>query len=336
MRERTVKLYSVFAGLITQYIDYKDNMGCKTIVMEYILKRFDKFAFERKETNVGITKELSDAWCYKLPGESEENRYYRIVVMRGFSSFLQIIGYDSHIPKLPKQQLNFTPYIYSSDEIKRILIECDRINSYHTTLNSIRFAMPCLIRTLYGTGMRIGELCALRLRDIDVDNKVINVCATMQRVPFLATNEIQDLTDVEILRKANDSIVCVGPPKTSGSYREIPIYGFILDYYKHAKKMFCPDYFISTLSQNFIEPRNFRTRYRDVIISKVGLSRCLKLHACRHTFATNLITNGVDFRTTAELLGHSDVSTTLNIYSHATDDSKRKAISKVYNKIRRR
>lgn len=216
--------------------------------------------------------------------------------------------------------------VYSNNELREIE------NYVKKFPNSFNVAILLLLYS----GMRIGELCALRLRDIDVDNKVINVCATMQRVPFLATNEIQDLTDVEILRKANDSIVCVGPPKTSGSYREIPIYGFILDYYKHAKKMFCPDYFISTLSQNFIEPRNFRTRYRDVIISKVGLSRCLKLHACRHTFATNLITNGVDFRTTAELLGHSDVSTTLNIYSHATDDSKRKAISKVYNKIRRR
>lgn len=295
MRERTVKLYSVFAGLIAQYIDYKDNMGCKTIVMEYILKRFDKFAFERKETNVGITKELSDAWCYKLPGESEENRYYRIVVMRGFSSFLQIIGYDSHIPKLPKQQLNFTPYIYSSDEIKRILIECDRINSYHTTLNSIRFAMPCLIRTLYGTGMRIGEAIKLKHRDIDLDREclILNGCK-------------------------------------NGKDRYIPLSPSLIiifrDYIQHKQRLglgIAPEnYFFVKCNDTSISSRAVSYNF-NLILERAGIMRNKsrkgpRLHDLRHTFCVNsfvkLCESGKDIYNAMLILmtymGHQSIAAT--------------------------
>lgn len=117
MRKRTGKLYSVFSGLITQYIEYKQNIGCKTTVMECLLKRFDKLANDRNEKVLGISKDLADVWCCRFPGESEDNRYYRIIILRGFSSFLQTIGYDSYIPVLPKHQSNFVPYIYTPDEI---------------------------------------------------------------------------------------------------------------------------------------------------------------------------------------------------------------------------
>ena len=120
MRKRTGKLYSLFSGLITQYIEYKQNIGCKTTVMECLLKRFDKLANDRNEKVLGISKDLADAWCCRFPGESEDNRYYRIIILRGFSSFLQTIGYDSYIPVLPKHQSNFVPYIYTPDEMKRI------------------------------------------------------------------------------------------------------------------------------------------------------------------------------------------------------------------------
>lgn len=76
MRKRTGKLYSVFSGLITQYIEYKQNIGCKTTVMECLLKRFDKLANDRNEKVLGISKDLADAWCCRFPGESEDNRYY--------------------------------------------------------------------------------------------------------------------------------------------------------------------------------------------------------------------------------------------------------------------
>lgn len=173
MRKRTGKLYSVFSGLITQYIEYKKNIGCKTTVMECLLKRFDKFANDRNEKVLGISKDLADAWCCKFPGESEDNRYYRIIILRGFSSFLQTIGYDSYIPILPKHQSNFVPYIYTPDEMERIFKECDRINAYHHVINSARFSIPCLIRLLYGTGIRIGEAIKLKHCDIDFKNECL-------------------------------------------------------------------------------------------------------------------------------------------------------------------
>ena len=59
MRKRTGKLCSVFSGLITQYVEYKQNISCKTTVMEFMLKRFDKFANDRNEKALGISKDLA-------------------------------------------------------------------------------------------------------------------------------------------------------------------------------------------------------------------------------------------------------------------------------------
>lgn len=57
--------------------------------------------------------------------------------------------------------------------MERIFKECDRINAYHHVINSARFSIPCLIRLLYGTGIRIGEAIKLKHCDIDFKNECL-------------------------------------------------------------------------------------------------------------------------------------------------------------------
>ena len=75
-----------------------------------------------------------------------------------------------------------------------------------------------------------------------------------------------------------------------------------------------------------IEPRTFRNYYKYTVLNKVKLNRCIKFHGLRHTFASTLIENNVDVKTTSVILGHADVSTTMNIYVHPSDDAKRNAV----------
>lgn len=81
MRKRTGKLYSVFSGLITQYIEYKQNIGCKTTVMECLLKRFDKLANDRNEKVLGISKDL------QMLGAVDSQENLKITAIIGLSFF---------------------------------------------------------------------------------------------------------------------------------------------------------------------------------------------------------------------------------------------------------
>lgn len=96
---------------------------------------------------------------------------------------------------------------------------------------------------------------------------------------------------------------------------------------KKFKSVSNEDYYVCSCSNNFIEPRTLRNYYKIFILEKVKLDHCIKFHGLRHTFATTLIENKVDIKTTSSILGHSDVSTTLNIYVHPSDEAKRNAMN---------
>lgn len=76
-----------------------------------------------------------------------------------------------------------------------------------------------------------------------------------------------------------------------------------------------------------IEPSRL-TRAFHFLLKKAGL-KTLGLHSLRHTFATRVIENGMDVKTLSEILGHEDITTTLNLYVHSSDDTKRSEMDKL-------
>lgn len=167
------------------------------------------------------------------------------------------------------------------------------------------------------TGMRIGEVCGLRFGDIDWEKKTIRVCRTVERIYRVREDGTPGGT-TEII---------ISEPKTKNSRREIPMMREIIPMLKAYSKVSTPDYYVCTQSEHVTEPRTYRNAYRNFILKEVGLKRCIKFHGLRHTFATTLIENKVDVKTVSSLLGHSDVSTTLNVYVHPSEDAKRNAIN---------
>ena len=163
-----------------------------------------------------------------------------------------------------------------------------------------------ILLALY-TGMRIGEVCALQWEDISVETIRIN--KTMQRL-----RADTDKTEVMIL-----------PPKTASSDREIPIPQALLS--AVAERRRSNGFVLLQDSGNFIEPRLLQNRFTK-IIRACGLTK-VHFHTLRHTFATRCIEAGVDIKTLSEILGHSDVKTTLNKYVHSSMELKQSCMSKL-------
>lgn len=162
------------------------------------------------------------------------------------------------------------------------------------------------------TGLRIGEICALRWTDIDLKNAVLHIRSTVARVKN---------TEGE-----NATKLIIDKPKTSSSVRDIPIperlMSVLLPLYAKRRS----EYVISD-REGFVSPRTYEYRFHRVL--KENHIKPVNYHALRHTFATRCIEHGVDVKTLSEILGHANVAITLNTYVHSSMERKREQLEKL-------
>lgn len=131
----------VYSRKIYEYVKYKRALGYKMEDVEERLSRFDKLATERGESGNGISRELAEEWCKPLPMESPYNRYGRISILRGFSAYLQVMFFESYIPKLPKQASTFCPHIFTKAEMANIFRECDKLHLHRKYTRSLKIRL---------------------------------------------------------------------------------------------------------------------------------------------------------------------------------------------------
>lgn len=168
-------------------------------------------------------------------------------------------------------------------------------------------------------GMRIGEVCALTWEDIDTDNGVISVNRTIQRIYVIEEGNRR----TELI---------LDTPKTKNSIREIPISKDLLKILKPFKKIVNPSFFVLTNDVKPTEPRTYRSYYKN-LMKELNMPE-LKFHGLRHSFATRCIESNCDYKTVSVLLGHSNISTTLNLYVHPNMEQKKKAIEQMFKALR--
>lgn len=169
------------------------------------------------------------------------------------------------------------------------------------------------------SGMRIGEVCALKWEDLDMEKGVIVVTKTIQRI--YVCDETPRHTEV-----------LIGTPKSKDSIREIPMTKELLRMVRPLKKLVNPSYYVVTNSPVPVEPRTYRNRYNR-LIKNLGLPK-LKFHGLRHSFATRCIESRCDYKTVSVLLGHSDISTTLNLYVHPDMEQKQKCVEQMIRTLK--
>ena len=168
------------------------------------------------------------------------------------------------------------------------------------------------------TGLRIGEICALKWSDINVTDGTITVSRTIERIYI-----------IEGEKKHTELII--NTPKTKNSCREIPMSKELLAMIKPLKKVVNEDFYVLTNDERPTEPRTYRNYYNG-LMAKLDMPK-LKYHGLRHSFATRCIEAGCDYKTVSVLLGHSNISTTLNLYVHPNMEQKKRCISKMFKSL---
>ncbi|MDR2206175.1 MAG: site-specific integrase [Flavobacteriaceae bacterium] len=164
------------------------------------------------------------------------------------------------------------------------------------------------------TGLRIGEICALTWEDIDTENGIIAVRKTIQRI-------------YTIENSSRHTELLLDTPKTKNSIREIPMTKDLLQILKPLKKIVNNYFFVLTNDAKPTEPRTYRNYYKKML-ENLNIPE-LKFHGLRHSFATRCIESNCDYKTVSVILGHSNISTTLNLYVHPNLEQKKKCIEQM-------
>ena len=169
------------------------------------------------------------------------------------------------------------------------------------------------------TGIRIGEVCALKWGDINIATETIRINRTIERI-YVIDGE-----------KRHTEVV-IGTPKTKNSLREIPMSKELLKIVRPLKKVMNDEYFILTNEAKPTEPRTYRNYYKQ-LLKQLGIPD-LKFHGLRHSFATRCIESQCDYKTVSVILGHANISTTLNLYVHPNMEQKKKCINQMFKKLK--
>lgn len=163
-----------------------------------------------------------------------------------------------------------------------------------------------ILLSLY-TGLRLGEVIALKWQNVDIKNKLIYINKS-----------------VGSISQNHKTLTIESSPKTQSSIREIPISKKLLDLMKVLKQHCLTDYVIVSHNGKQVNPRAYQKSF-DNLLKKLHIKH-YGFHSLRHTFATRLLEKGVDIKTISELLGHSSPTITLNRYVHTNIQNKRKAM----------
>ena len=169
------------------------------------------------------------------------------------------------------------------------------------------------------SGLRIGEICGLQWKDVDLREGVLRVNKNVQRI-YLADDQMRQY------------YVSVDKPKTPSSIRDIPIPSNLKALLKPYKRTASQDYFVVSGKAIPLEPRTYRD-YFYRLLKKLGLPKT-RFHALRHSFATRCIESKCDYKTVSAILGHSSIATTLNLYVHPGLSQKRKCIERLAKSLR--
>lgn len=179
------------------------------------------------------------------------------------------------------------------------LKEQRKIEEY--VLSSANLKLHGIIICLY-MGLRIGELLALTWADVDLSRKIVSVSKTLGEKGKIYS------------------------AKTKTGNRIIPISNELTPIFRRLKRSGNSEYVIETRS-HITNVRGYQDLYRRTL-KKIGV-RYLKFHSLRHTFATRAVESGMDVKTLSELMGHSNVSITLNCYAHCQLEQKRRAVNRL-------
>ena len=296
----TVKeLFNDWLNVMELKVKESTYANYKMKIEKHILPIFGGTAYDKLSASMVhkfIQKKIQDGLSPKYVSDI-------IVVFKSMSKFAAK-EYNYHNPlnnvMLPKSQKKEMQLF--SDAQQNLLCRF--------LLNNLDNTKLCILLSFY-TGIRIGEVCALKWSDIDWEKSILTVRRTVQRIS--SENE------------KGATKLLLDSPKSANSMRSIPIPIFLLNLLKKMEGE--PTAYVLSGTEKIIEPRTMQYRFQ-AILKKAQLPS-IRFHSLRHMFATNCIALGFDVKTLSELLGHSSVQTTLNRYVHSSMDRKRECMNRL-------
>lgn len=273
----------------------------KYIIEKYILGYFKNVKvsyFEDYNFNI-----LTDKLIFNLSVKTAKNTLLVLKSLLKYAEKKYNFNFKLDLISIPK---------YEADEIV-VLSKKEKLKLESFCYSSNTFRDLGIIICL-NTGMRIGEICALKWKDIDLQRKIFTINKSLQRV----------------YKGKNKTTILIDKPKSHKSIRKIPISQKIYNILKELKaqnNFSGEEYFLTGQKNIYIEPRNYQYRF------KTCLKKCkikdYKFHILRHTFATECIEVGMDIKSLSEILGHSSVDITLDKYVHSSFNMKKKYLEKL-------
>lgn len=244
---------------------------------------------------VNLTRNDLREWLIDLAGEnlSENSKRRLISALRGFYKFLVS---DGHLKKSPAENLEapqksfYLPKFLNQTEIENLLAVPD-------ISQEIGLRNRAILETMYAAGLRVSEVCDLKINDVDLDGGILTCTgkgSKTRKVP-LGRSAVEWLKSYLVLRRKKENIEnqnlfvsSLGNPITRQD-----IFNFVKEY-------------ATKIGREDVSP-----------------------HTLRHSFATHLVQNSADIRSVQQMLGHADISTT-QIYTHITDTHLRKTYEKFH------
>ena len=289
-----------------QYVKRSTFAAYTLLIENHILPSFGEMALvEEQDVQTFVFRKLNEGLSHKTIKDI-------LIVLKMILRFgvkNQMTEYRQIDIKFPTERDKHSIDILSRSHQKQIM-EYIRL---HFTFKNLGIYI-CL-----SAGMRIGEICALTWDDLDVENGIIHVRKTIQRIYV-----------IEEHRKYTE--VILDTPKTKNSIREIPMTKNLLKMIRPIKKIVNGNFYVLTNELKPTEPRTYRNYYKQFMQS-LGLP-LMKFHGLRHSFATRCIESKCDYKTVSVLLGHSNISTTLNLYVHPNLEQKKRCMEQMSRLLR--
>ncbi len=252
---------------------YANGKSRNTVKMYgYIVDQFlDFIKFEKN----AITAENIEAFKEHLSIEKGYSKSTIYLYIRALQSFLSYIGLEGlgHL-KAPKRPQTVPNYLMN-DEVSTIIKNCKNLKE------------RLIVKLLVYTGIRVSELCSIRIQDIDINNKTLKIRSgkgDKDRLVVYSDKVVPDLR-----------LYLMETRETKGR----------------------SDFLFPTSKSKRVSPVTIERVIRN-IVRRSGIPKKITPHTFRHTFATSLLRNGADLRIIQLLLGHSSISTT-QIYTHMDD-----------------
>lgn len=289
-----------------QYVKKSSFSAYVLLIENHLLPAFgDKKIIEEAEVQTFVFQKLEQ-------GLSQKTIKDILIVLKMVLKFGAKNKYFEHIPfniQFPTEREKHNIEVLSRTNQKKVMSYIET----HFTFRNVGVYI-CL-----SAGIRIGEVCALTWEDIDTDNGVINIRKTIQRIYLIEDGD----------RKTE---LILDTPKTKNSIRSIPMSRDLLRMLKPLKKIVNNSFFVLTNDAKPTEPRTYRSYYKN-LMKELNMPD-LKFHGLRHSFATRCIESKCDYKTVSVLLGHSNITTTLNLYVHPNLEQKKKCIDQMFKALR--